>query len=77
LFGPKKDEVSEQFRIVQNEELSYLYRPLSVVRIVKSRRLCWSWHVARIGETRNAYRILVGKHLKKMATWKNEKEMVE
>jgi hypothetical protein len=48
-------------RKLHNEELHDLYSSPSVIRIIKSRRLRWAGHVARMGEKRNAYRLLVGK----------------
>jgi hypothetical protein len=61
IFGPKRDEVTGDWRKLRNEELHNLYSSPSIIRVVKSRRMRWAWHVARIGEKRNAYRILVGK----------------
>jgi hypothetical protein len=60
-FGPKRDEVTGEWRKLHNEELHDLYSSLSVIRIMKSRRMRSAGHVARIGEKRNAYRLLVGK----------------
>jgi hypothetical protein len=61
LFGPKRDEVTGEWRQLHNEELRDLYSLPSIIRIIKSRRMRWAGHVARIGEKRNAYRLLVGK----------------
>jgi hypothetical protein len=61
IFGPKRDEVTGGWRKLHNEELHNLYFSPSIIRIIKSRRMAWAWHVARIGEKRNAYRILVEK----------------
>jgi hypothetical protein len=60
IFGPKRDEVTGGWRKLHNEELHNLYSSPSIVREIKSRRLRWSGHVARMGAKRNAYRILVG-----------------
>jgi hypothetical protein len=60
IFGPKRDEVIG-WRSLHNEELHNLYCSPSIIRIIKSRRITWAGHVARMGEKRNAYRILVGK----------------
>jgi hypothetical protein len=49
------------WRKLHNEELHYLYSSPNIIRMIKSRRMLWAQHVARMGETRNAYRILVGK----------------
>jgi hypothetical protein len=61
IFGPKRDEVTGGWRKLHNEELCDLYSSSSIIRIIKSRRLRWAGHVARMGEKRNAYRLLVGK----------------
>jgi hypothetical protein len=60
IFGPKRDEVTREWRKLHNEELRDLYSSPSIIRIIKSRRMRWAGHVARMGE-RNAYRLLVGK----------------
>jgi hypothetical protein len=61
IFGPKRDDVRGDLRNLHNEELHNLYYSLSIIRIMKSSRMRWAWHVARMGEKRNAYRILMGK----------------
>jgi hypothetical protein len=61
IFGPKRDEVTGGWRKLHNEELHNLYSSPSIIRIMKSRRMRWAGHVARMGEKRNACRILVGK----------------
>jgi hypothetical protein len=61
IFGPKRGEVTGEWRKLHNEELRDLYSSKSVIRIIKSRRMRWEGHVARMGEKRNAYRLLVGK----------------
>jgi hypothetical protein len=53
--------VTGEWRKLHNEELRDLYSSPSIIRIIKSRRLRWAGHVARMGEKRNAYRLLVGK----------------
>jgi hypothetical protein len=60
IFGPKRDEVTEEWRKLHNE-LNGLYFLSNTVRVIKSRRLRWAGHVARMGEGRNVYRVLVGK----------------
>jgi hypothetical protein len=60
IFGPKRDEVTGGWRKLHNKELHDLYSSPSIIRI-KSRRMRWAGHVARMGEKRNAYRLLVGK----------------
>jgi len=61
VFGPKRDEVTGVWRKLHNEELSDLYSLPNIVRVVKSRRMRWAGHVARKGQERGVYRILVGK----------------
>jgi hypothetical protein len=61
IFGPNRDEVTGGWRKLHNEELHNLYSLSSVIRKIKSRRMRWAGHVARIGVKRNACRILVGK----------------
>jgi hypothetical protein len=60
IFGPKRDEVMGGWRKLQNE-LHNLYSSPSIIRMIKSRRMRWAGHVARMGEKRNAYRLLEGK----------------
>jgi hypothetical protein len=61
IFGPKRDEVTGDWRKLYNEELHNLYASPNIIRMMKSRRMRWAGHVARMGEKRNPYRILVGK----------------
>ena len=61
VFGPKKDEVTEECRKLHNEELSDLYALPNIVRVVNSRRMRWAGHVAQMGEGRGVHRVLVGK----------------
>jgi hypothetical protein len=60
IFGPKRDEVTGEWRKLHNEELRDLYSSPSIIRIIKSRGMRWAGHVARMGKKRNAYRLLVG-----------------
>jgi hypothetical protein len=60
IFGPKRDEVTGEWRKLYNEELRDLCSSPSIIIIMKSRRMRWADHVARMGEKRNAYRLLVG-----------------
>jgi hypothetical protein len=60
IFGPKRDEVIGGWRKLHHEELHNLYSSPNIIRMMKSSRIRWSGHVARIGEKRSAYRILVG-----------------
>jgi hypothetical protein len=61
IFGPKRDEVTGEWRKLHNEELRDLYSSPSIIRMIKSRRMRSAGHVAGMGEKRNAYRLLVGK----------------
>ena len=61
VFGPKRDEVTGEWRKLHNEVLSDLYSLPKIVRVVKSRRMGWAGHVARMGQGRGVYRELVGK----------------
>jgi hypothetical protein len=61
IFGPKREEVTGEWRKLHNEELHNLYSSPNIIRMIKSRRMRWAGQVARMGEKRNAYRILVGK----------------
>jgi hypothetical protein len=60
IFGPKRDEVTRDWRKLHNEELHDLYSSPSIIRIIKSRRMRWAGHVARMGAKRNEYMLLVG-----------------
>jgi hypothetical protein len=60
IFGPKRDEVTGGWRKLHNDELHNLYSSPSIIRTIKSRRMRWAGHVARIMEKRTAYKILVG-----------------
>jgi len=61
IFGPRRDEVSGEWRRLHNEELNDLYCSSNIVRVIKSRRMRWDGHVARMGEVRGLCRVLVGK----------------
>jgi hypothetical protein len=60
IFGPKRDEVTGEWRKLHNEELHILYSSPNI-RQIKLRRLGWAGHVARMGEERNVYRVLMVK----------------
>ena len=60
IFGSKRDEVTGDWRRQNNEELNDLYCPPNIIRAMKSRRMRWAGNVARIGDRRGAYRVLVG-----------------
>jgi hypothetical protein len=61
IFGPKRDEVTGEWRKLHNEELHILYSSPNIIRQIKSRRMRWAGHVARMVEERNVYRALMGK----------------
>jgi len=61
VFGFKRDEVTGEWRKLHNEELSDLYSLPNIVRVVKSRRMRWTGHVAHMGEGRVVHRFQVGK----------------
>jgi hypothetical protein len=60
-IGPRRDEVPGEWRTLHNEELNDLYVSPIIIRVIKSRRMRWAGHVARMGERRGVYRVLVGK----------------
>jgi hypothetical protein len=59
IVGPKRDEVTANWRRLHKKELYTLYSP-NIIRVIKSRRLRWAGHAARMGENRDAYSVLVG-----------------
>jgi len=61
IFGPRRYEVTRDWRRLHNEELNDLYSSPNIVRVIKWRRMRWAGHVARMGEERGVYRALVGK----------------
>jgi hypothetical protein len=60
IFGPKRDEVTGEWRKLHSGELHNLYSSPDIIRQIKSRRMRLAGHVARVGEGRNVYRVLVG-----------------
>jgi hypothetical protein len=60
IFGPKRDDVTGEWRKLHSEELHILYSSTDIIRQVKSRRMRWVGHVARMGEERKVYKVLVG-----------------
>jgi hypothetical protein len=60
IFGPKRDNLTRQWRKLHNDELNYLYSLTNIVRVIKSRRIKWAWHVAHMGEKSDVYRAFVG-----------------
>jgi hypothetical protein len=61
IFGPKRVEITGEWRKLRNGELHNLYSSPDVIRQIKLRRMRWAGHVARMGGRRNVYRVLVGK----------------
>jgi hypothetical protein len=72
IFGPKRDEVTGEWRKLHSEELHNLYSTPDIIRQVKSRRMRWAGHVKRMGEERKVYKVLVGKPEGKETTWKTK-----
>jgi hypothetical protein len=61
IFGTTRDEVTGEWTKLRNEELHDLYSSPIIIRIIKERRMRWAGYVARMGENRNVYRLLMGK----------------
>jgi hypothetical protein len=61
IFGPKRDDVTREWRKLHNEELSDLYYSPNIFRVIKSRRMRWAGHAARKGQRRDIHRVMVGK----------------
>ena len=61
IYGPRRDELTGQWRKLHNEELNDLYCSPNIVRAIKSRRMRWAGHVARMGERRGVHGVLVRK----------------
>jgi hypothetical protein len=74
IFGPKTDEVIGGWRKLHNE-IHNMYCSPSIIRIIKSRRVSWAGHVARMGEKKNAYRILVGKPERKRPPGRHRRKL--
>jgi hypothetical protein len=78
IFVQRRDNVTGDWRKLHNEELHNLYSLPNLIIMMKSRRITWSWHVARMGEKRNSYSILVKPKGKRplrrpRRSWMNEK----
>jgi hypothetical protein len=61
IFGPKRDEVTGEWRKLHNEELRDLCSSPSIIRMIKPRWMKWAGHIERMGERKNAYSLFVGK----------------
>jgi len=70
IFGPKRDEVTGEWRKLHYVELNDLYSSPNIVRVIKSRKMRWAGHVARMEERRGVYRVLVGKPERKSPLWR-------
>jgi hypothetical protein len=62
IFGPKRDEVTGEWRRLHNKELNDLYSSTTIVQVIKSGRMRWVGHVAHMGESRGVYRFSMDKH---------------
>jgi hypothetical protein len=62
IFGPKRDEVTGEWRKLHNEVLNVLHCTPNIIRVIKSIKKKWTVHVAHMGGRRGTYRTLVGKH---------------
>ena len=60
IFGPRRDEVTGEWRKLHSEELNDLYCSPNIVRVIKSRRMRWAGHVERMSERRDVYRVFGG-----------------
>jgi hypothetical protein len=76
-FGPRRDEVTWEWRRLHNEELIDLYCSPNIVRVIKWRRMRLAGHVARMGEERGVYRSLVGKPEGKRPLWRPRRRWVD
>jgi len=77
ISGPRRDKVTGEWRRLHNEELNDLYSSPNIVRVMKWRRMRWAGHVARMGEERGVYRVLVGKPEGKRPLGKPRREWVD
>ena len=68
VFGPKRDEVTGEWRKLHNEELSDLYSSPNIIRVIKSTKMRWAVRVAPMGKRRGVYGVLMGKRGKE-TTW--------
>jgi hypothetical protein len=77
IFGPKRVDVTREWRKLYNEEFNYLYASFNFVRVIKLGRMRWAGHVARMGKKRGVYRVLVGKPEGKrpLRRWENNNKM--
>jgi hypothetical protein len=71
IFGTKRDEMTGEWRKLHIEELNYMYCSPNIIRVIKLRRMKLAGHVACMGETRGAYRVLVGRSEGKRPLWRS------
>ena len=72
IFGPKRNEVTGEWRKVHNEELNDMYSSPNVVQMIKGRGMRWAGHIAYTGESRGVYRVLVRKPEGKRPLWQTQ-----
>jgi hypothetical protein len=77
IFVPRRDEVTGDWRRLYNGELNDLYSSPNTVRVIKWRRMRWAGHVARMGEERGVYRVLVGKPEEKTPLGRSRRRWVD
>jgi len=77
IFGPRRDEVTGECSRLHNEELNDLYSSPNIVRVIKSRRMRWAGHVARMVEERGVYRVVVGKPERKRPLGRPRRRLVD
>jgi len=77
IFGPRRDEVTGEWRRFHNEELNDLYSSPNIVRVIKSRRMRWAGRVAPMGEKRVVYGVLVGKPERKRSLGRPRRRWVD
>jgi hypothetical protein len=77
IFGSTRDEVTGEWRKMHNKELRDLYSSLSIIIKIKSRRMRWAGHAARMGEKRHAYRLLVGNPQEKRPLGRQRRRWVD
>jgi len=77
IFGSRRNEVTGEWRRLHNEELNDLYSSPNIVRVINSRRMRWVGHVARMGEERGVYRVLVGKPEGRRSLWRPRRRWVD
>ena len=70
IFGSRRDEVTGEWRKLHNEELNDLYSSPNIVQVIKSRRIRWARHVARMRYRRGVFRVLIGKPVRKRPFWR-------